>query len=54
MSTPTEYLDTTDVARIYRVGRATVERWARDGRLPAIRVGKKWLFTPDQLVFEGE
>lgn len=38
-----EFLTVEDVARIARVTVRTVNRWCRDGRLKAARVGRRWL-----------
>lgn len=39
-----ELLTTTEVAERFRVSKTTVIRWAMDGTLPAIRVGRDWRF----------
>ena len=41
----TDLLFASEVARLYGVTRKTVNKWARDGRLPAIRPGKDWRFN---------
>ncbi len=37
-----EYLTTAEAAKLLKVSRGTVCMLAREGRLPAIRVGKQW------------
>ncbi|MBK6766691.1 MAG: helix-turn-helix domain-containing protein [bacterium] len=37
-----EYLTTAEAARLLKVSRSTVQLLAREGRLPAIRVGVQW------------
>lgn len=37
-----ELLEALDVADYLGVGRVTVQRWCRDGSLPAIKVGRSW------------
>jgi len=41
----TDLLFAYEVARLYGVHRKTVNQWAREGRLPAIRPGKEWRFN---------
>lgn len=37
-----EYLTTAEAAKLLKVSRSTVTLLAREGRLPALRVGKQW------------
>ena len=37
-----ELLTVEDVAKYMGVGRVTVHRWCREGRLPCSKVGKSW------------
>ncbi|NUO19030.1 helix-turn-helix domain-containing protein [bacterium] len=37
-----EYHTTAEAAKLLKVSRSTVRVLAREGRLPAIRVGKQW------------
>ncbi|MCL4305347.1 helix-turn-helix domain-containing protein [bacterium] len=37
-----EYLTTAEAAKLLKVSRGTVCLLAREGRLPALRVGKQW------------
>jgi excisionase family DNA binding protein len=39
-----ELLTAAEVAKAFRVSRQTVIRWATDGVIPAIRVGRDWRF----------
>lgn len=39
-----ELLTAAEVAAAFRVSRQTVIRWATDGIVPAIRVGRDWRF----------
>lgn len=40
-----ELLNTVDLARLFRVHRATVFRWLQAGKLPAVRIGKAYWTT---------
>ena len=42
-------LTVAEVATILRVTPWQVRSWSRDGKLPAKRVGKSWLFDPVEL-----
>lgn len=43
-------LDTSDVARIFRVDEKTVRKWAREGRIPYFRtLGGNYRFRPDEV-----
>lgn len=42
-------LTTTQVAEMIQMDVVTVRRWARQGRLPAIKVGNRWRIEPDFL-----
>lgn len=44
MSNSTNLLTTVEVAELLRVHRQTIIRWAQDGTIPAIRVGRDWRF----------
>lgn len=44
-----EMLTAKDVQALLQVDRTTVYRMAEDGRLPAIKVGKQWRFSAEQL-----
>lgn len=35
-------LTVTEAAEALRLNRATVWRWAKDGKIPAVRVGRAW------------
>jgi excisionase family DNA binding protein len=37
-----DLLDVEDVAQLMGIGKATVWRWCREGRLPCLKVGKHW------------
>lgn len=39
-----------EVAYELRLGRRTPERWARERRLPAVRVGRHWKFPRDKIM----
>lgn len=47
---PSVYLTAQDVARLLRLHVKRVQVLARAGRLPTIRVGRKWLFPRAQLL----
>ena len=42
-------LDCGEVARLLHLHPKTVERMAREGRLPAVKVGKRWLFRTSEI-----
>lgn len=42
-------LTTSEYARRHRVPLRTVQLWAKNGRLSAIRPGREWLIYPDDL-----
>ncbi len=42
-------LSTEEAARLLQLNVKAVQRMARAGTLPAVRVGRKWLFHEDQL-----
>ncbi len=42
-------LDAREVAKLLGVHRATLQRMARDGQLPGVKVGKLWRFRISQL-----
>lgn len=39
-------LTADELARVLRVGRTTVYRWAKEGRLPSVKIGKTVRFNP--------
>lgn len=39
-----EFITTADVAKLLKISTSTVQKMAREGRLPAIKVGKLWRF----------
>jgi len=43
------FLTTEEVATLLRTSPRTVARWAKEGRLPAVRIGKQWLFPAEEL-----
>ncbi len=48
----TRMLKPKDVAEMLRVTRKTVVQWARDGELPAVKVGRFWRFYEDEILRE--
>ncbi len=44
---PKEILTTAEAAKLLKVSSSTVQKLARDGSLPAFKVGKQWRF-PNQ------
>ncbi len=42
-------LDSDEAARLLHLNVKRVQRLARSGQLPAVRVGRKWLFHQDQI-----
>jgi excisionase family DNA binding protein len=42
-------LDCQETARLLHLHPKTVERLARQGELPAVKVGKRWLFRASEL-----
>ena len=43
------FLDSKDVAQRYGVDTVTVWDWVRSGKLSAIRLGRRFLFTEEDL-----
>lgn len=44
-----EFHTTEEVARMLKVTVTTVERWLAGGKLRGVKVGKRWLVTPQDL-----
>jgi excisionase family DNA binding protein len=42
-------LDCHETARLLHLHRKTVERLAREGELPAVKIGKRWLFRASEI-----
>jgi excisionase family DNA binding protein len=43
------YLTVEEVAARYRVSRWAVYGWIKEGRLPAVRIGTRYLFDADEV-----
>lgn len=39
------YLTTDEVAKTLRIHKATVTRWIHEKKLPAMKVGRRWLVS---------
>ena len=48
-----DLITATEAAKLLRLHVKRVQRLARDGKLPAVRYGRKWLFRRDELVGSG-
>jgi len=48
--TDDDLITATEAAKLLRLHVKRVQRLARDGKLPAVRYGRKWLFRRDELV----
>ena len=44
-----ELLSVEEVTRILKISRATVQRWCRDGKLPAAKIGKSYRIRREDL-----
>lgn len=33
-----------EMAEVYRVSMYTIRKWAREGKIESVRIGKRWLF----------
>ncbi|MCA1729532.1 MAG: helix-turn-helix domain-containing protein [Actinobacteria bacterium] len=44
-----DLLGVEDIAELMGVGKATVWRWCREGRLPCLKVGKHWFVRREAL-----
>jgi excisionase family DNA binding protein len=44
-----EYLTTTEVAQALRVAPQTVRRLVATGEIAAVRIGRQWRISPDDL-----
>jgi excisionase family DNA binding protein len=52
-----DYITTAEVAKLLKISLSTVTRMAREGRLPALKVGKLWRFpaaSPDILLYKQQ
>lgn len=52
MTTPnlaSEFVTLEEAARYLRRSRLTLEKWARDGKIPAYKTGKRYLLRLDEL-----
>jgi len=45
-----DILDTESAAALLRMEPRTIKEWARDGKLPATKVGRRWLYSRAQLM----
>ena len=50
MGDPLRLLSVERLAELWCVSEATVRRWAREGELPAVRIGKCWRFRESDLL----
>lgn len=50
-----KFLTVEEVANALRIHRATVTRWIKERRLPATKVGRRWLISEEdyKLVVSG-
>ena len=44
-----EFHATEEIAQTLKVTKTTVERWLAGGKLNGVKVGKRWLVTPQEL-----
>ena len=42
-------MNTEEVAKYLRVSRSLIYRMAREGQIPALKVGRKWLFRKETI-----
>jgi len=45
-----EFLTVEEVAQLLKTPAYTVREWARTRRLPAFRIGRRWLFDKDEVI----
>lgn len=45
----TELLSTDDITKILRISKVTAQRWCRDRRLPAAKIGKAYRIQREDL-----
>jgi len=50
MNMTKEYHSTIEAANIFRVSRKTVFKWIQDGKLKAIKVGRNYVISHDDIV----
>lgn len=43
-------LEVPEVARLFRKCDTTIKRWAKSGKLPAIKVGSSWQFNEQEIL----
>jgi excisionase family DNA binding protein len=44
-----DIIGTEDAAALLQVEPRTIKEWARDGKVPATKVGRRWLYSRAQL-----
>lgn len=49
-----EYMTTEEVAALYHVCKKTVQRWRVAGKLKGVKVGRRWLYTPEAVAAMAE
>lgn len=47
---PPWVLTSADLARLFDISEDTARRWLREGRLPAVRLGRRWYASRDAVV----
>ena len=47
---PPRVLTTTDLALVLDISVATARRWLRSGRLPGVRLGRRWYASREAVV----
>ena len=47
-------LTTEHISLIFNISQSTVKKWASEGTIPAVKLGKKWVFEKNQIkeIFE--
>ncbi len=49
-----KYLTTDDIAEMFGVNVQTARKWARQGKIPAIKINDIWYFQPEDVEKAGE
>ncbi|MBK9944199.1 MAG: helix-turn-helix domain-containing protein [Kouleothrix sp.] len=49
-------LNTEEVAQFFRVGTLTIRNWRKQGKLAAVKIGRRWLYREVEIqrVLEGK
>lgn len=49
VKTTEEFRTTEEVMRLFHIGRSTLYRWVREGRIPRVKLGRRNLFAESDI-----